>query len=37
VRVEAGAASSRANIADLTVLTLGDLADLGIVLRKAAA
>jgi uracil phosphoribosyltransferase len=37
VRVEAGAASSRANIADLTVLTLGDLTDLGIVLRKAAA
>jgi uncharacterized protein (DUF58 family) len=37
VRVEAGAGSSRANIADLTVLTLGELADLGIVLRKAAA
>lgn len=37
VRVEAGAAPTRANIADLTVLTLGDLADLAIVLRKAAA
>lgn len=37
VRVQAGAAPSRANIADLTVLTLGDLAELAIVLRKAAA
>ena len=37
VRLQAGAAPSRANIADLTVLTLGDLADLAIVLRKAAA
>jgi hypothetical protein len=35
--VEAGVAPTRANIADLTVLTLGDLADLAIVLRKAAA
>jgi hypothetical protein len=37
VRLQPGAAPSRANIADLTVLTLGDLADLAIVLRKAAA
>ncbi|WP_426998699.1 DUF58 domain-containing protein [Pseudarthrobacter sp. N5] len=37
VRLQAGAAPARANIADLTVLTLGDLADLAIVLRKAAA
>jgi uncharacterized protein (DUF58 family) len=37
VRVQAGAAPARANIADLTVLTLGDLSDLAIILRKAAA
>ncbi|QNE14038.1 DUF58 domain-containing protein [Pseudarthrobacter sp. NBSH8] len=37
VRLQIGAAPGRANIADLTVLTLGDLADLAIVLRKAAA
>ncbi|MDE8667462.1 DUF58 domain-containing protein [Pseudarthrobacter sp. H3Y2-7] len=37
VRLQVGAAPGRANIADLTVLTLGDLADLAIVLRKAAA
>jgi hypothetical protein len=37
VRVQPGAAASRANIADLTVLTVGDLDDLAIVLRKAAA
>jgi uncharacterized protein (DUF58 family) len=37
VRLLAGAAPSRSNIAELTVLTLGDLADLAIVLRKAAA
>lgn len=37
VRLHVGAAPGRANIADLTVLTLGDLADLAIVLRKAAA
>jgi uncharacterized protein (DUF58 family) len=37
VRLQAGAAPARANIADLTVLTLGDLSDLAIVLRKAAA
>ncbi|MDD7836545.1 MULTISPECIES: DUF58 domain-containing protein [Paenarthrobacter] len=37
VRVQPGAAPSRANIADLTVLTVGDLDDLAIVLRKAAA
>ncbi|WP_309106953.1 DUF58 domain-containing protein [Arthrobacter sp.] len=37
VRLQPGAAPSRANIADLTVLTLGDLSDLAIVLRKAAA
>ena len=37
VRVEAGASPTRANIADLTVLTLGDLTDLASVLRKAAA
>ncbi|WP_445154904.1 DUF58 domain-containing protein [Arthrobacter sp. Hor0625] len=37
VRVHAGAAPARANIADLTVLTLGDLSELAIVLRKAAA
>ena len=37
VRIQAGAAPARANIAELTVLTLGDLSDLGIMLRKAAA
>lgn len=37
VRVEAGAAPARATIADLTVLTLGELSDLPAVLRKAAA
>ncbi|MGW9413325.1 DUF58 domain-containing protein [Arthrobacter cupressi] len=37
VRVQAGAAPARANIADLTVLTIGDLDDLALVLRKAAA
>ncbi len=37
VRIQAGAAPARANIADLTVLTLGDLSELAIVLRKAAA
>jgi hypothetical protein len=37
VRLDAGAAPARANIADLTVLTLGDLSDLPAVLRKAAA
>jgi uncharacterized protein (DUF58 family) len=37
VRIQPGAAPSRANIADLTVLTVGDLDDLAIVLRKAAA
>lgn len=37
VRIESGAAPARANIGDLTVLTLGDLADLANVLRKAAA
>ncbi|OFI38723.1 hypothetical protein BIU82_17830 [Arthrobacter sp. SW1] len=37
VRVQAGAAAARANIADLTVLTVGDLDDLALVLRKAAA
>ncbi|MDJ0319704.1 DUF58 domain-containing protein [Pseudarthrobacter sp. PS3-L1] len=37
VRTELGAAPSRANIADLSVLTLGDLDDLAIILRKAAA
>ncbi|MFJ5955628.1 DUF58 domain-containing protein [Paenarthrobacter sp. NPDC092416] len=37
VRVQSGAAPSRANIADLTVLTVGDLDDLALVLRKAAA
>ena len=33
VRLESGAAPARANIGDLTVLTLGDLQDLAIVLR----
>jgi uncharacterized protein (DUF58 family) len=37
VRLQSGAAPARANIADLTVLTLGDLSDLAIILRKAAA
>ncbi|MDJ0317095.1 MULTISPECIES: DUF58 domain-containing protein [Arthrobacter] len=37
VRCYSGAEPARANIADLTVLTLGDLADLAIVLRKAVA
>lgn len=37
VRCFTGAKSARANIADLTVLTLGDLNDLAIVLRKAVA
>lgn len=37
VRVQPGAAPSRASIADLTVLTVGDLDDLALVLRKAAA
>lgn len=37
VRCFTGAQSARANIADLTVLTLGELNDLAIVLRKAVA
>ncbi|HET9347943.1 MAG TPA: DUF58 domain-containing protein [Arthrobacter sp.] len=37
VRLQSGAAPARAAIGDLTVLTLGDLSDLAIVLRKAAA
>lgn len=37
VRCYTGAQSARANIADLTVLTLGELDDLAIVLRKAVA
>ncbi|WP_314324306.1 DUF58 domain-containing protein [Paenarthrobacter ilicis] len=37
VRVQPGAAPARANIGDLTVLTVGDLDDLAIVLRKASA
>lgn len=37
VRIDAGAAPARANIADLTVLTLGELSDLPAVLRKAAS
>jgi uncharacterized protein (DUF58 family) len=37
VRCYSGAQSARANIADLTVLTLGDLGDLAAVLRKAVA
>ncbi len=37
IRVQLGSAASRAAIADLTVLTLGELDDLGLVLRKAAA
>ena len=37
VRVEAGAAPARSAIAELTVLTLGELSDLPAVLRKAVA
>ncbi|PYI66766.1 DUF58 domain-containing protein [Arthrobacter livingstonensis] len=37
VRCYSGAKSARANIAELTVLTLGDLTDLAAVLRKAVA
>ncbi|MCU6480124.1 DUF58 domain-containing protein [Arthrobacter sp. A2-55] len=37
VRCYSGAQSARANIADLTVLTLGELTDLAAVLRKAVA
>ncbi|WP_104092065.1 DUF58 domain-containing protein [Arthrobacter sp. GMC3] len=37
IRCFSGAQSARANIADLTVLTLGDLGDLAAVLRKAVA
>lgn len=37
VRLQSGAAPARATIGDLTVLTLGDLPDLAIVLRKATA
>ncbi|MDP5228332.1 MULTISPECIES: DUF58 domain-containing protein [Arthrobacter] len=37
IRIQPGAAPSRAGIAELTVLTLGSLDDLAIVLRKAAA
>lgn len=37
IRCIRGAPASRNNIADLTVLTLGDLDDLALVLRKAAA
>ncbi|MCQ9163404.1 DUF58 domain-containing protein [Arthrobacter sp. STN4] len=37
VRCHDGAQSARANIADLTVLTLGELSDLPAVLRKAVA
>jgi hypothetical protein len=37
IRCFTGAQSARANIADLTVLTLGDLSDLAVVLRKAVA
>lgn len=37
VRCFTGEKSARANIADLTVLTLGDLSDLSMVLRKAIA
>ncbi|MDO5753336.1 DUF58 domain-containing protein [Arthrobacter sp.] len=37
VRCYTGARAARANIADLTVLTLGDLDDLSILLRKAVA
>ncbi|MFQ4149696.1 DUF58 domain-containing protein [Arthrobacter sp. LAPM80] len=37
IRCHTGAQSARANIADLTVLTLGDINDLAVVLRKAVA
>lgn len=37
IRCFTGAQAARANIADLTVLTLGDLNDLAVVLRKAVA
>ena len=37
VRVSAGAAPARSGIGELTVLTLGDLQDLALLLRKAAA
>lgn len=37
VRCEAGARAARSAIADLNVLTVGDLGELGTVLRKAAA
>ncbi|MFJ3957563.1 DUF58 domain-containing protein [Arthrobacter sp. NPDC090010] len=37
IRVQPGAAPSRASIAELTVLTLGGLDELALVLRKAAA
>ncbi|ALE05215.1 hypothetical protein AL755_06540 [Arthrobacter sp. ERGS1:01] len=37
IRCHAGAEPARAGIADLTVLTLGDLADLPVLLRKAIA
>lgn len=37
VRVSAGAAPARSSIGELTVLTLGDLQDLALLLRKAAA
>ncbi|WP_341769120.1 DUF58 domain-containing protein [Arthrobacter woluwensis] len=37
IRIQPGAAPSRATIADLTVLTLGGLDDLALVLRKAVA
>jgi uncharacterized protein (DUF58 family) len=37
VLVDLGSAPARANIGDLTVLTVGDLSDLPSVLRKAAA
>jgi hypothetical protein len=37
VLIDLGAAPARANIGDLTVLTVGDLSDLPSVLRKAAA
>jgi uncharacterized protein (DUF58 family) len=37
VRVRAGAAPARSGIGELTVLTLGDLQDLALLLRKAAA
>ncbi len=37
IRCHTGAQAARANIADLTVLTLGELSDLPVVLRKAVA